>query len=369
MKAWRTLLSIILFFTLPIFAAPGSTKQIGNGKVIKVAALLGPPFVARGFDGKLRGLAIDIFKQVAIKNNWQYQFILVDGSVESLLNDLKNKKYDIVIGPISINFERMKIVDFSRPYYLSEEKLAIHRHTASPLKAVIDIIYSIPLGIFIYILVLLLVIAHIIWLSERHKNPEMPQKYLPGIIFSTWFFIAHFFKGGLLYRPKTNTARAILLIWLILALSIFLIATSTYTAYITARLVDSKQSIEDVAELVGVKIAYVQGHSYASFPKEVGAIGVPVATVEEALKMIKDRKVFGAIGDQIILASALNKSPNKDVVISTMRLRNDEFAFAFPENSPYLRPVNLAIVEMQDNGDMHSICETHVGNFNLNCEF
>lgn len=363
------LLALILLLNFPLVGSSKNHTLPESSTEIRVAALVEPPFISYDLEKNLTGPAIDIFKQAAIRNNWRYKLFPVKGDVNKLIKELTENKYDILIGPISITLSRIQLVSFSRPFYLSQEKLAIHRHTASPLKAVFDIIVSIPLGLVIFVILLLLLVSHIIWLAERDKNNEMPSKYIHGILFSSWLFVAHFFKGGLLYRPKTNMARFILIIWLIIALSTFLVATSTYTAYITARLVDTKKSIDSIEELEGVKIAYVKGQEYETFPRSVGAIEVPASNMKKALLLVKDRKVFGAIGGQIIMESELAKLHTSEVVISTMKLSNDEYAFALPLKSPYLRPINLTIVEMRNKGEMMSTCKMYLGDKYLNCEF
>lgn len=362
-----------LFFTLLISFSGFATSQkpplLQSTKEIRVAALIEAPFISYDLEKNLSGPAIDIFKRAAIKNNWRYKFFPVTGDVNTVIEELAKHKYDMLIGPISITSSRIQRVEFSRPFYLSKQKLAIQRHSASPLKAIFDILESIPLSFLTYSVFLLLLISHIIWLAERNKNIEMPQRYMPGILFSCWLFLAHFFKGGLLYRPKTNTARLILVLWLVIALSVFLVATSTYTAYITARLVDTKKSIDNIEDLHGEKIAYVKGQENENFPSRYGAIGVPAANMRNALLLVNNKKVFGAIGGQIIMEAELKNINRNNVVISTMELSSGEYAFAFPLKSPYLRPMNLAIVEMRGNNEMMSICKLYLGGNYLNCEF
>lgn len=363
------LLSFILILIYSGMATPQNNHFSQSKKEIRVAALLEPPFIFYDFNHKLTGPVIDIFKHAAIKNKWRYKIIPVNGDVNKLITELAEHKYDMLIGSISVTLPRQEQVSFSRPFYLTPTRLAIHRHSASPLKAVHDIVSSIPFVYIIYAVLFIFLVANVIWLVERRKNQDMPSRYINGIIFSCWFFITHFFKGGLLYRPKTNLARFILVVWLVLALSLFLVVTSTYTAYIMARMVAQSESIDNIDDLHGKQIAYVKGQEYADFPSHVGAIGVPVSDMKKALFLVENKEIFAVVGGQTILEADIKEANISDVVVSSLVLGSNEYVFAFPLNSPYLRPMNISIVEMRNSGAMITTCKVYLGDNYLNCRF
>lgn len=338
-------------------------------KIIQVRAIVEAPFVFIDETNQLQGLSISIFREIARQNNWLYTIVPAKEEVDTAIDDLAAGKFDILIGPISITENRIKKIAYSRPFYLAEGKLAINRQSISHKKAIVDLMESFPVGLLIIILIVLIGISHVIWLSERKTNTEMPKQYFYGLMFASWIFITHFFKGGLLYHPKTVVARLILMVWLMIALSIFLVATSTYTAYITAKVIDSRKSINNVTELFGRRIAYVAGQNYTTFPEKVGATGVKAASIQDALMLVQNKKVFAAIGSFLIIRTALNRINAPDVVISSLKISSDEVAFGTPINSPYLRPMDITIVGMQDSGLMVDICKIFLGDKYLNCEF
>ena len=363
------LLRIILCMGILFSTIEAHAEKPVDKKILQVGVLMIPPFALYDSENTINGIAVDIFKEIARRNQWSYKLIPVNTSVDKSIDELTTGKYDILIGPVSVTKDRIQKVSFSKPFFLGETKVAINRQSVSPLKAVLDLLEAIPLGLVLNIFLLLLVVAHIIWLSERRKNKEMPTHYIHGIIFSSWLFVTHFFKGGLLYRPKSVVARFILMFWLIIALSVFLVATSTYTAYITAKVVDSRDSIESSRELKGQRIAYVEGQNYSGFPAHVGAVGIKTRDLKEALMMVQDKEVFAAIGGQLILESELKEIYAPDVVISSVRLKFDAFTFAFPLKSPYLRPTNITLVEMQDSEEVSSICKVYIAEKYVNCLF
>lgn len=339
-----------------------------SSKVLRVGAVVGYPFVEVDPKTGARGISVAIIKDIAARNGWRISILPTEQSQENAIQDMIDGKYDLLIGAISVTADRIKKVEFSRPFFIAEGKLAVNRHDISYWQNISDLSKSIPTELLVFVSLLIIGVAHLIWWSERKMNSEMPSQYLRGIGYSFWFFITHFFKGGLLYRPRSNTARVILMLWLIIALCFFLVITSTYTAFITAKVIDSSHSSINVNHLRGAKIAYEKNKPYRYFPRTVGGIGIEVDSMKEGLLLVQNRKVYAAIGDQLLMEDALHKINAPEVTITASKFSSDEYAMVFPIGSAYLRPTNISLVEMRESAELMFICKLYLGTKFLNCD-
>lgn len=72
------------------------------------------PWAMRDKQGALIGFEIDVARRLATDNGWQVEFVPTawDGIIPSLLA----KKYDVIIGGLTITPEREKSVRFTQAY-------------------------------------------------------------------------------------------------------------------------------------------------------------------------------------------------------------------------------------------------------------
>lgn len=354
-----------LFNTNSAYAA----AQLGSAeRPIRVAAVNEPPFVISQ-DKLSTGLVIDIFKFIAETQHWHYQITIVSEDIDAAIDAIAANKFDILIGPVSVTSERIARVDYGRPFFLSEIKLAFNTHSVSALETFYNLFKAIPLLIVGLVFLGFLLISNLIWFAERSANEEMPKGYFKGTVFSFWVFVSHFLKGGMFYRPTTTAARVVITFWFIVALSFYLIVTSTYTAYMTAKIVSASEPVHDVSDLSGKRLAYVKGEMYVKYIKAISAEPVPKANLVEAIDALQNQEVFGVVEDSLILSTVIDASNFKDLTVSSFKFSSDEFSFAYPQNSPIRNIVDQMIVTMQDTGEMATLCKLYLGKYYKNCEF
>lgn len=102
-----------LLINSPLFAQ----SEISPEDTLVVGLAGTQPFVfADSFEDK--GIAVDIWEELAERNNWNYKYKNFD-TVDGALNSLRNSELDIVVGPISITSSRLEFLRFSQPFYNS----------------------------------------------------------------------------------------------------------------------------------------------------------------------------------------------------------------------------------------------------------
>lgn len=111
-----TTLLVTSTFAIASYADTPSTTltQIEKTATLRVGMSTFAPWAMRDKQGGLIGFEIDVAKRVARDHGWQVEFVPTawDGIIPSLLA----KKYDVIIGGLTITPERAQSVQFTQPY-------------------------------------------------------------------------------------------------------------------------------------------------------------------------------------------------------------------------------------------------------------
>ncbi|WJE53170.1 ABC transporter substrate-binding protein [Bacillus cereus] len=87
------------------------------------------PFNFKENDGKLVGFDVEIGEALAKKMGMKP--VPVTNPWETLIQGLKAKKYDVILGSMAITEERLKAVNFSNPYYHSGAQIFVAKKNNS----------------------------------------------------------------------------------------------------------------------------------------------------------------------------------------------------------------------------------------------
>ncbi len=121
-------------------STPLSTENIDaiNQKgVLKVGLSTFVPWAMRNKQGQLIGFEVDVANRLAKDHGWQAEFVPTawDGIIPALLA----KKFDVIIGGISITPERSKSVLFSLPYSHSGVQIAANKSLDKKISKIADL--------------------------------------------------------------------------------------------------------------------------------------------------------------------------------------------------------------------------------------
>jgi polar amino acid transport system substrate-binding protein len=97
----------------------------GERRVLRVGTdATYPPFeFANEETGKPDGFDVDLVKAVCRYHGWKPEFIVTP--FDGIIPGLKNGKYDVVVSAMTITPERAAVVDFTEPYYLAGQTIAV----------------------------------------------------------------------------------------------------------------------------------------------------------------------------------------------------------------------------------------------------
>lgn len=322
---------------------------------LQVGVMDYPPFNIIIPGGAPTGLAVDLWEAVAALNHWDYQYVIIPPSisVDKMLGEVQDGTLDILIAPVVVTHQRLQVMDFSRSFFLehtaitvpeSHDYLIVFKEFLS--KA---LLYIAAISIFCYVLYL-----HLFWFFEHKKNNAIPKGYRAGISELLW---KHLFNGRKIIEfPKTVYGRIVSLIWVVLTLVVF----SSYNASVTSALTLALTSTKTNISMDTLKTMHVAGLNGAVASKLAKRHGISIQltkSIEEAFNLLENNKVEGVLSSDIIAKYYLQKHPSKKkYLVLPLENQSTEAAFATPLYSLLIRPINLALTDLQDKKETNAIC-------------
>ena len=330
-----------------------SSPQVDNQEQkLRVGVAGSPPFVIRN-NGKFKGISIDIWKVIALKGGFEYEFIPQE-DVSIGLNAVAEKKLDILIGPISITPERLarEKIEFTQPYFIGQFGLLLPALKPSVWYRVAPLFRIAALSSITLLIILIFIVGNLIWLAERRDNPEQfPPDYHNGVRNGVWFALVTLTTVGYGDRtPVTKTGQLIAGIWMIITLVTVSSLTAGLASALTAVISGEKarERFNKIEDLAGATIGVVAETSGVELAEEYEAKLTTSDTLGEAINLLVQGKTAGVIFDRPALRYHLSQHPDLKLRLSNLVLGNDTYGFVIPiNNHSFQKELNVLLLELR----------------------
>lgn len=360
-KYFRGAYAYIAGMQLPIFLAIAFLAFIPSpspvqAQSLRVGAAGSAPFVMED-DTELKGISIDVWKQIANTKNLQYQLI-PQQSIRQTINAVASGELDLAIGPISITSERLERVAFTQPYFQAEIGLLIPRQRPTlwnrfkPLFAIALVSWGSVLIVGLFL------VGNLLWLLERNTNTEhFPKQYLRGVGNGMWFAIVTLTTVGYGDKiPITFAGRTIAGLWMLFTM----ITASSFTAGLTTALTLSLSNQETERfhrpeDLRDASIAVVSGTTGEEWANRYGAQLNQTDKLKDAIELLQSGQVEGVVFDTPALKYYLHRYPDVPLRVADFALATENYGFVVPLKSPLLQKLNVGLLKMQENGKLKKI--------------
>lgn len=322
---------------------PGEVLTVGIGGT--------PPFLIReGSD--YEGLVLDLWKQIAVINDWEYELVL-QTDTQAALDGVRSGELDLLVGPFSITSERLQTVNFTRPFFVSSVGVLVPSELPTVWSRVRPFFTTAALSSAAGLLVCLFGVGNAMWLAERKQNPEhFSQQYLPGIGNGMWFALVTLTTVGYGDRaPATPIGRLVASVWMLISLiavsSLIGGLASAFTIALSARPTEGLTSPQD---LRGTRIAAVAGSSATVWAAEYDARVIEQPKFADAVALVSTGQADGFVFDLPTLEYFLAQHPDVDLQLAEFTLSSENLGFVVPYGSPLTKPLDLTIVELKEEG-------------------
>ena len=356
-------LTIVALLVALIGGVPGvSAPASAAPRVVTVATHDIEPFVMSRDDIKA-GFTIDILDQIAKHEDWSLSYVDVDNA-DAQFKAVADGKADAAAGALSITADRAMRFDFSQPTLGAGLQIMVPagatKRTSPGLVDFLKLLFSKAVLIWIAAAIILAVIpAHIVWLTERrHADSPMSTKYFPGI------FQAFAYGLGMLAAQPDEMPRHWLnrILGIVLAF-VSIVFVAYYTATLTANLTVEKfnSQISSPSDLLGRRVCTVADTTSASFLTEQGIGFTGVGAIKDCYTGIKNSAFDAVVFDAPVLAYYVAHDGASDAVLVGTVFQNEDYGIAFRNGSDLRKQADEALLRMREDGDYDMIKEKWFG--------
>ncbi|MGM0576727.1 MAG: transporter substrate-binding domain-containing protein [Myxococcota bacterium] len=326
----------------PADTVPG--PEAAAPEKLKVGIKVAPPFVLKDPDGTFRGISVDLWKEVALRLDLDYEF--EEHSLEDLLDGVESGRVDVGVAALTVTPDREKSFDFSHPFYTSGLGIAVVPESQSGWLAALKGFFSLRmLKVVGGLAGVLLLAGFLVWLFERKRNPgEFAEGRAGGLGAAFWWSAVTMTTVG--YgdmAPRTAGGRGIALVWMFTSVIII----SSFTAAIASALTvgQLKFPVEGPGDLPGVRVGTVAASTSVDY---LELHEIDHSTFDEpraAMRALIDGEIDAVVYDAPILRHLAGKVFQGKARVLRNTFERQDYAFALKDGSALREPVNQKLLD------------------------
>jgi polar amino acid transport system substrate-binding protein len=349
----RRLLSLALAVGCLGVLLPASDAHAEATK-LRVAVVPLEPFVARSGD-KADGMYIEIWNRVAENMGRSTEFVWVDKFAD-LLPAVADGRADVAVAPFGLTSEREMAYDFSAAVMRSGPQLGVAKRLATKQSLVRALFSPAVLRLLMGAFVVLIVLAHIMWLVERtdeHSDPHFRKKYPHGMWDGFWWAAVTIATVGYGDKaPKSVRGRLVGLLAILCSLFTVGAFVSQVTSSLTSR--DTTFSVSDLNSARKHDIGAINGSTFLAYLESQGVTAKGFATQQALFEAVDKREVDVVVTNPYALKIV---GPRYGVVSVGNVLYEEFVTFGFAQGSPLREETNKSLASLQAKGVVSAIVD------------
>jgi len=283
-------------------------------------------------------------------------------SIVSLIDDVGAGRLDVGLGPVAITEERERTLDFTHPVFHSGMRIVVADQRGTGL---VDAARSLAswrlLSVLGAVAALALLSGHLLWWVERGDNPDsFPRDYRRGVGEALWWIISAVVTGGCDDKHVDGfLGRAIALAWMIGGIGLVAAFTSVLTATMTADQVAGM--IHGPRDLAGRSVGVQAGAVTISVVKQRGGLPVEYPTLREALVALDAGEIEAVVSANEVVSALVAELGRPRLRVVGPLFDVFDFGIVLPTGSPLREPINKALLQMREEGEITRIRERWLG--------
>jgi ABC-type amino acid transport substrate-binding protein len=302
-----------------------------------------PPFSIKSEDGTWSGITVDLWAGVAEELGVSYE--LREMPNERLIEELEQKRMDVVLAALTITADREERIDFSHAYYASGLGIAVPAEDSGGIIGVMRRLFSTTILKAVAVLVVVLgLIGSLVGLLERRRNPaQFGGHPLKGIAAGFWWSAVTMTTVGYGDKaPVTAAGRLVALVWMFSAL----ILISSFTAIITSSLTVTEMgsSVEGPEDLSQVRVGTVAGTTSALYLEREHISYLAYPGAPEALQVLGDGDLDALVYDRPLLRYLVQSRFKNRARVLPITFEPQPYGIALQPGSPLRERINRILL-------------------------
>jgi ABC-type amino acid transport substrate-binding protein len=350
----RFLLRLFVVLILGLFVLPVSVFA----SELEVAVNEIEPFVKQQSDGSFVGFDIELVQMLGKKLNFTPVF--KSQNLQGLLDSVASKDVDLGIAGLSISAEREKRLDFSQRYLDSGVGILIQSDIETSARQFLSgLMTATTFRLLAGFVLMTFFFGVLLYIVERGQ-PEINDKPFPGLFEAAWLTWATATTVGFGDKtPATWKGRVVVSIAGFVGIAYFGLIAGHVAAIMTAERLTSQ--VVSTSDLIGQKVAVVDGSTSQKIASELGMSGFPAKTFDEAILNLEANRVRAVLFDLPVLQHYLASRVDSGLALLGDPLRKEYYGIALPEGSPWLEKINQTLLTFEEDGTLKGLREKYFG--------
>lgn len=326
-------------------------NTIFSKDTLNVAVASFEPLVIKKGDN-YEGFDIDLWNAVAKELDVHTNFVYMN-EFSSIFNAFENNVADVAISGITINHSREQKFDFTHPYKGSGLAIMVKNEGNTDILASLKQLFTGSfLNVWVFFLGFILVVAHIIWLTEKGSE-AFDDKYSTGIWQSLWWtFVTVTTVGYGDKVPGKPLSKVMAVLVMMVGIGVAGVAIAGITSITQMEVL--KYSVNSKEDLSGKKVATIEGTTSEKFLNDNGAYVIASKNVENAILQLEANKVSAVVFDAPVLKYMAKNNPN--VITLDQVFDKQDYGILLPDENNGLREkITQAVLLLIKNGKRDEI--------------
>lgn len=343
----------MVFLVSLIGALPGLTPRAGAAEPTEVTVATHDlePFVMTN-SGIKSGFTIELLEAVAQRLNWTLDYVSVD-NVAQQLQAVSERRVDAAATAISITADRADDYDFSQPLLNSGLQIMVpvsQIERSSPgLADFVELVLSKTMLIWLAAgLVISVIPAHIIWLTERrHANSMVPKSYFKGVLRAMGWSLG-MLAGQPDEVPHHSMTRVLATLWAFVGVIFVAFYTATLTANLTVEKFNAQ--INTPADLLGKRVCTVANTQPADYLNTLGVQARGLGSIGDCYAELKKGNLDAVVFDSPVLRFYVaHEGAGIGKLVGTV-FEAEDYGVAFPNRSELRKSFDQGLLAVREDG-------------------
>ncbi|CAL1678143.1 unnamed protein product [Lasius platythorax] len=367
--------------------------SIRNVTLIVITILEQPYVMLRSggnFSGNARyeGFCIELLQKIAHMVGFAYRIELVPdgkygvydyetGEWNGIVRQLMDKKADLAVGSMTINYARESVIDFTKPFMNLGIAILFKVPTRHQAR-LFSFMNPLAIEIWLYVLAAYVLVSVTMFVVARfspyewnnphpcHAGPEIVENQF-SLSNSFWFTIGTLMQQGSDLNPKATSTRIVGGIWWFFTLIIISSYTANLAAFLTVeRMITPIENSEDLASQTDIAYGTLESGSTMTFFRdsmietykkmwrfmENKKPSVFVPTYEEGIQRVLQGD-YAFLMESTMLDYIVQRDCNLTQIGGLLDTKG--YGIATPMGSPWRDKISLAILDLQEKGEIQML--------------
>lgn len=327
---------------------------------LTVGVLASPPFVIEN-DGVFTGLAIDLWEDLATKNNWQFTYQEYE-TFRELIDAAAQGRIDLAISNITITQQRALTVDFTQPWFDGGMRLMVRSEQGTGLRSIVKGLAQAGfITAYTWIIFVIAFATILLTLFDRRFDKSFPLRWREGIAESFYTVMSVVTSG----RPPARKnlfgwlGRIWQALWLVCGVAVLAFVTSSVTSVMTTLAITNQ--INSVDDLGSNPVGVLAGTVEEDYAYEKGLVVRSFPNIIEATNSLINGRITAIIADGPVLEYYSYINSDLPVKVVGRLFERDKYGFALTPHSPFTREFTLAVLGAIDTGKVEELKTKYLG--------